>query len=235
MKSRALPSTVAAESGVAAEPASPPASVRLVLAEAHPITLEAMERLVRDAGFSVLETCTRSDVAIRAVLDHRPDVVVIDGALPPDGGLAAIKDLQSRGVPSRFVLLSSADAEADLVEAARHGVHGVVLKEMPTHFLVECIRKVQRGEQWVEKRSVGNLLETLVRREVATRQLALDLTPRELDIVRLVTRGLRNRAIGEQLGIEEGTVKIHLHNIYKKLGIAGRLALTLYARERGYL
>lgn len=87
----------------------------------------------------------------------------------------------------------------------------------------------------MEKRSVGRMLEKLIRREVAAQQLALDLTPRELEIVRLVASGLRNRTIGERLFVKEGTVKIHLHNIYKKLNVDSRMALTLYAQRKGFV
>jgi two-component system, NarL family, nitrate/nitrite response regulator NarL len=106
---------------------------------------------------------------------------------------------------------------------------------MAPHLLVQCVRKVHGGEQWLEKRSVGRLLEKLLQRETAARQLALDLTPREIEIVRLVARGLRNKTIAERLSVKEGTVKIHLHNIYEKLHVDGRLELTLYAQNKGFV
>src|SRR2546429_2423422 len=109
------------------------------------------------------------------------------------------------------------------------------LIHFPPHLLVNCVRKVYSGERWVEKRSAGRLLEKLLKREVAARQLAKDLTVRELDILRLVAMGLSNKAIAERIFVKEGTVKIHLHNIYKKLDVGNRLALTIFAQNKGFV
>ena len=109
----------------------------------------------------------------------------------------------------------------------------MVLKEMAPHLLVQCVRKVHAGEQWLEKRSVSLALETLLRREAASREVAKVVTARELEIVRMVASGLRNKEIAERLFISEGTIKMHLHNIYGKLGVDGRLQLARYAKEKG--
>ena len=111
--------------------------------------------------------------------------------------------------------------------------YGVVLKEMAPRLLVQCIRKVAAGEQWLEKRSVSLALERLLKREAATRQIAVILTPREIEIVRMVAEGLRNKVIAERLYMSEGTVKVHLHNIYEKLKVNSRLQLARYARDQG--
>jgi DNA-binding NarL/FixJ family response regulator len=106
---------------------------------------------------------------------------------------------------------------------------------MPSRLLVQCVRKVYAGELWIEKRSVGSLLEKLVKREIAQRLLSHDLTPRELETTRLVASGLRNKAIASCLSVTEGTVKIHLHNIYRKLNLDSRLNLILYAQKKGFV
>ena len=92
--------------------------------------------------------------------------------------------------------------------------------------------KVHAGEPWIEKQSVGLALERLLKQESAGQMLAT-LTPREVEVVRMVTRGLHNKEVAEKLGITEGTVKIHLHKIYEKLQIDGRLALMVFAQEGG--
>jgi DNA-binding NarL/FixJ family response regulator len=98
---------------------------------------------------------------------------------------------------------------------------------------MECIRKVHGGERWVEQRSVGRALDTLLRREAGLRDLRQALTNRELDIVRMIVRGLRNAAIGQRLSVSEGTVKSHLHHVYEKLGVNGRMGLLLLAQQKG--
>jgi len=93
--------------------------------------------------------------------------------------------------------------------------------------------KVHAGGQWLERRSASQAIETLLRHQDGLRDVLGLLTPRELKIVPLVAQGCGNKSIAGALCISEGTVKIHLHHIYKKLGIASRLALTLYARDNG--
>ena len=98
---------------------------------------------------------------------------------------------------------------------------------MAPRLLVECVRKVHAGEKWLEKHSVARAMDRMVKRENEIQRLSRLLTPRELEIVRLAAEGLRNREIADRLTITEGTVKIHLHNIYEKLGVTGRPQLIL--------
>ena len=123
--------------------------------------------------------------------------------------------------------------EDEVLTAIRLGVAGVVLKEMAPQLLVQCVRTVHAGGQWLEKQSMGRAVEKMLRREAGARRLATILTPREIEIMHLVAGGQNNREIAEKLGLQEGTVKIHLHNVYKKLGVDNRVDLTLYAQKRG--
>jgi DNA-binding NarL/FixJ family response regulator len=214
---------------------APATVITLVLADSHPVMLDGLERLFRTEEFAVRARCADGDEVLRAVRKHRPDILVLDLGLARRDGLAVLRELRGDNLATRVVILSSAPEEDQISEAIRLGVRGVVLKEMPAQLLVQCIRKVHAGEQWFEKRTVGRLLEKLLRREVASRQLALDLTSRELEIVRLVSAGLRNREIAHRLFVKEGTVKIHLHNIYRKLNLNSRMALTLYAQQKGFI
>ena len=119
------------------------------------------------------------------------------------------------------------------MEAVRLGAWGLVLKEMAPETLVECVRVVSAGERWLDTRSVVRALEKIAQREVEVGRVAMLVTPRELEIVRMVATGLRNKEIATRLSITEGTVKLHLHHIYEKLEVDGRLALLVYAREHG--
>ena len=95
------------------------------------------------------------------------------------------------------------------------------------------VRRVHGGEQWIERETVTRAFKTVLERESASTDAEAALTPRELEIVKMVAKGLRNKAIAEQLAISEGTVKVHLHNIYQKLNVDGRLELVLCAQEKG--
>lgn len=209
-------------------------SIRLVLSDDHPIVLDGLELLFGLEGdFEIVARCRDGFETLEAVREHTPDVLVLDVRLPGKDGLEVLRELRDEEAATRVVLLTAALGERELRDAVRLGAGGVVLKEMAPQLLVEAVRAVHGGGSWLEAGSVGPALRQLAEREAGARQLAEQLTPRELEIVRMVASGLRNKAIGERLFISEGTVKIHLHNIYRKLAVSGRLELAVYAQRRG--
>jgi two-component system nitrate/nitrite response regulator NarL len=209
-------------------------AIRLVLADDHPIVLDGLEQLFRlERDFSVVARCRDGDETLRALRLHRPDILVLDIRMPRRDGLGVLQSIREEELPTRVVLLTAALQEDQLVEALHLGVGGVVLKEMAPQLLVNAVREIHAGGRWLDKGSVNRALDKLLRRDAEVREAAEALTPRELDIVRMVARGLRNRAIAGQLSITEGTVKIHLHNIYQKVDVSGRLELALYAQAKG--
>ncbi len=210
--------------------------IRLVLADDHPLILDGLEQLVQLAGdFAVVERCVSGEEALRAVDRHRPDLLVLDVRMAGLDGLAVLRELRRRRLPTRVVIFTAAISEDELVEAVRLEVGGVVLKEMAPRLLIQALRKVHAGGQWVEKRSVQAALEKVLRREAGAREAASELTPREIELIRMVAEGLRNRDIAERLGIAEGTVKAHLHNVYKKLHLETRVAVRRYAEGKGLI
>jgi DNA-binding NarL/FixJ family response regulator len=210
-------------------------SVRIVLADDHRIILEGLEQLFRrERDFQVLATCTNGEEALAAVQLHRPDVLVLDVQMPRLGGLGVLKKIhEDEALQTRVVLLTASLEEDQVLEAMQHGVWGLVLKESAATSLVQCVRTVARGERLLDPTTVGRALDKIMRRQQAMREVAQVLSPRETEIVRMVAVGLRNKEIASRLFIGEGTVKSHLHSIYEKLSVHGRVELTLYAQERG--
>ena len=208
--------------------------IRIVLADDHPIVLDGLEQLFATEGdLEVVARATSGEGALRALEEFRPDVLVLDLAMPGHDGLWVMQQAAARKLDTRIVLLTAHIDEAKLLEAIKLNVAGVVLKEMAPRLLVECVRKVNAGEKWLEKQFVARAMERMHKREDELQRLTRLLTPRELEIVRLAAEGLRNREIAGRLSITEGTVKIHLHNIYDKLGVSGRPQLILYATREG--
>ena len=205
--------------------------IRLVLAGGQVLILEALEALFREAGgFTVLARCRDSEEALAAVPRLAPDVLVVD--LPRVEGLEVVRRLADGGANPPAVLLVDQLDEREALAALRLGVGGVILKQMPASSLLRCVRAVHAGEPWLERRSAARMIEKLVRDEGSHRDVVRLVTPREIEVVRMVGRGLRNRAIAAELGISENTVKAHLGNIYAKLGAHGRLDLYRFAKDK---
>ncbi len=210
-----------------------PVPIRLVIADDHAIVLHGLKRLFEGhADFEVVACCRDGNDAVVAVRASRCDVLVLDLRMPGLTGLEVLKVLADEKCACRTVLLTATISDSDVVEAVRLGAQGVVLKEASPETLLECVRRVHRGEQWIDQDTMSRAFGRVLRQETATREAGRTLTPREIEIVRMIAHGLRNRVIAERLSISEGTVKIHLHNVYEKLHVDGRLELMLYARER---
>ncbi len=209
-------------------------SIRLILVDDHPIVLQGLQQLLqRQPDFEVLAACADADSAFAAISREAPDVLVLDLRMPGTSGLQFLQRLADAGRTCRTVLLTAAIEDAEVMEAVRLGVAGLVMKDSTPDTLVECVRRVHDGGQWLDHETVTRAFRSAMEREAAVRDTAL--TPRELEIVRMVAEGLRNKAIAARLSISEGTVKVHLHNIYEKLGVDGRLELTLCAQQKGLL
>jgi DNA-binding NarL/FixJ family response regulator len=211
-----------------------PVSIRVMIVDDHPIVLGGLQQLFqRQPDVVVSAACSGADAALAAMKTGAPDVLVLDLRMPGMTGLQFLQRLSDEGLRCRTVLLTAAIDDAEVVEAVRLGVSGLVMKDSAPDTLVECVRKVHAGGQWLDHATVTRAFRTQLDREAAVRDTAL--TPREIEIVRMVAEGLRNRVIAARLSISEGTVKVHLHNIYEKLGVDGRLELTLCAQQKGLL
>lgn len=208
--------------------------IRLVLADDHPLVRDGLERLFAgQPEFNVLASCADGEEALRAVRRHRPDILILDLKMPNKDGLTVLGELRREKLAIKVVVLTAALDEGEVLDAIRLGVRGVVLKDMATRQLIQCLHKVHAGEEWLEKRSVGRALEKILRRDTEMQVLSKVLTAREMELVRLVAAGLNNKQIAAQIHITEGTVKVHLHSVYEKLKVKSRVALTLYARDKG--
>jgi DNA-binding NarL/FixJ family response regulator len=172
----------------------------------------------------VAETSNGAD-ALKAYRQHRPDVVVLDLRMQGLSGVDTVRLLREEFGQVRVVVFSNYAHGEEVYQVLKAGASGFVVKEMALERLLDAIRKVYRGEQYIP---------TEIAARVGERLLA-QLSPRELDVLRLVGKGRSNKEIGSELQITEGTVKIHLTNILAKLGVSDRTQAILVAVKRGII
>ncbi len=207
-------------------------AITLVVADDHPLILDGLAGIFQlEEDFTVLGRCETGEEALEAVRKHKPDILVLDIRMPGQDGFDVLREMSKEKLATQVVVLTAALDETEVLDAIRLGVRGVVLKEMAPRLLVQCIRTVHAGGQWLERQSTTRAIEKILRLEAGMRRVAAALTAREIEIVRAVGAGFRNKEIAEKLSISEGTVKVHLHNIYEKLNMDGRMALMVYARD----
>ena len=219
---------------------SPTSAIGLVLAGPHPLTLYGLSHMFeKERDCNVLAACSGADAILDAIRRHQPDLLVLD--LERNGGLALLRRIQRQYPSTRVVVLAAASDNKHMIDALRLGARAVVPKELPPETLVAYIRKVHhggqpaemRGEHSFETREVRQIVGRLVKASTPIRHIARHLTPREAEIARLAVRGISAKDIATQLGLKQGTVKIHLHSIYEKLNVEGRVGLVLVGRRHG--
>ena len=209
-------------------------AIKLVAADPHPLSLLGLAQLLKsEPGFELLATCATAEETIKAVWKEHPDILIVAINLPDRNGLELINELKNSSLEIKVVILATAMDEDQTIDALCYGVKGVVLKDIPSHLLLQCLQKVAAGGLWMEKESIGHAFEKMLHREAGMRRLATILTARETEVMCCVAGGLSNQQVADKLIVREGTIKIHVHNIYRKLGINNRVDLTLYAQKRG--
>lgn len=210
---------------------------RILIADDHEIFRDGLRMLLElRAGFRVVGQAEDGEEAIRLVHQLKPDVLLLDLAMPRLSGLDVLRELAKLSAPVRRIVLAAEFESSDLVQAIQFGAQGMVLKHSATHVLFDCIRTVMAGRYWVENQNVSDLVQALrkvlIQPGTKAQPKALGLTARELEVTRTVVAGYTNQEIAQNFSISEHTVKNHLTNIFDKLGVSNRLELALLAIEQ---
>jgi two-component system, NarL family, nitrate/nitrite response regulator NarL len=208
--------------------------IRILIADDHPIFRDGLKRLLEsNREFKVVgEACDGVD-AVTLVRQLKPEILLLDLAMPRRAGLEALREMGSEPLSARVILLTAAAEKDQIVEALQLGARGVVLKDSATQILLKSIRAVMNGEYWVGRESVSNLVQYLRglvdSSSYDARKKKYGLTPRELEVISAVVAGYANKEIAQHFKISEDTVKHHLSNIFDKVGVSTRLELALFA------
>lgn len=206
-------------------------TIRLVLADPHPVMLDGLRtQLQACPDLQVVAAVHDGASALEAVRQHTPDGLVLDLDLAGIDGLQLISRMQTEGWRTQPVLFTSASAKL-VMRALDLGVRGLVSKQRSYEALVDCVRQVHAGQTCLDQEMTVETMALLIERQQRRKQAVQLLTPREVDVARMVTEGWPNKKIASKLSISVGTAKLHLHHIYQKLNCPGRMALMLYMQQ----
>lgn len=188
--------------------------------------------LSQEPGFAVVGEAADGFEGIRTVLAQKPDVVLLDLNMPGISGLEALAAILKEAPGTRIVMLTVSEDADDLVGALRNGALGYLLKNIDGEFLVQSIRRAARGESVISPEMAGKLMRQ-VRAGTPSVQPADVLSPREREILQRLAKGGSNKEIARDLDLAESTVKIHVQNVLRKLGLTSRVQAAVFAVEQG--
>ncbi|HUQ58374.1 response regulator transcription factor [Lentzea sp.] len=204
--------------------------ISLLIIDDHPVVRDGLRGMFgADPRFEVVGEAGDGAEAVAAGDRLRPDVILMDLRMPGTDGVAAIRELAKRGVPSRVLVLTTYDTDSHVLPAIEAGATGYLLKEAPRDELVRAVEAAARG-QAVLSPAVATRLLGQVRKPVPA-----PLSRREQEVLELIAQGSTNREAAKRLFISETTVKTHLLHVYAKLGVNDRAAAVAAAFSRGYL
>ncbi len=205
--------------------------IRVALADDHPVFRDSVRQLLSlEPGFEIVgEVGDGADVS-PLLRENRPDILLLDLQMPGLDGQTTLLRLRSDASATKVIVLTASDDPQQHVRAIGYGASAIVLKQMATLELTESIRRVHRGEVWLDSGTTAALMSSL-RKD--TQEVGPTLTNRQREVVALVAEGHTNSQIAEALFLSEQTVKNHLYQINEKLGLSGRVELAHYAIEHG--
>lgn len=206
-------------------------SISLLIADDHPVVRNGLRGIFTgDPEFEVLGEASDGREAVALTLARRPQVVLMDLRMPGTDGVTAIRELSRRSPETRVLVLTTFSDDRDVLAAIDAGATGYLLKDAPREELLRGVRAAARGESVLAPTVAATLLG-----RVRAPEPEAPLSPRELEVLRLIAKGATNREAAAQLFISEATVKTHLIHVYAKLGVNDRAAAVAVGFERGLL
>lgn len=211
--------------------------IRVILADDHAVVRQGIRRfLEEDAAIDVVAEASDGAEAVRLVEEHRPDVAVLDIRMPEVTGVEATRRIKARFPDTHVLVLTAYDDDPYVFALLEAGADGYVLKSASADQLVDAVHTVYSGESALSPEVASKVVQQATGRRPASAADQIEpLTPREIDVLRLVAKGMTNREVGQELGISHRTVQGHLASIYDKLDANSRTEAVTEALKRGWI
>lgn len=211
-----------------------PASILLI--DDHPLLRKGIKQLIEmEPDLEIAGEASNATDGVRIALELEPDLILMDLNMPDVSGIEALRQLRAHNISSRIIMFTVSDQQDDVVEALRAGADGYLLKDMEPEDMIKQLHQAAVGKLVISERLTSLLAEAL--RNNKPQQPARpdfdSLTPREKDILKLIAEGLSNKMIGRKLDISDGTVKVHVKHLLKKLNLRSRVEVAVWAVEGG--
>lgn len=209
--------------------------MRVIMIDDHALFRVGLQGLLEQRNIEVIAAIADGDEGIRLAIQEKPDVILLDLRMPDNSGLDILSKIRESNIDIPVTILTTSNEEQDLREALERGAQGYLLKDMEPDELVGALRDIVKGKNVVAQ----NMTDVLTRMaqgkttENKTDSTFADLTPRETEILRLLAEGQSNKVIARNLGISDGTVKLHVKAILRKLNIHSRVEAAVIAVEKG--
>jgi two-component system, NarL family, nitrate/nitrite response regulator NarL len=210
--------------------------VSIIVADRYPVFVSGLLSVLREQDdFLIVASCCNGTKCVQAIRELSPQIALLDISMPGLSGMEILAAAASEAWCTRVLLLAASVEAHELATAVARGAYGIIPKDAPPEIFLHCLRRVAGGRRvspFVSSGEKSLQLQLRGARNRGAQNMLSTLTGREREIMQLVSEGLSNRKIGQLLEISEGTIKVHLHNMYHKLEINNRTSLAVLARCR---
>lgn len=206
--------------------------MRVLIVDDHSLFRDGISSLLQAAGFDVVGGAGNGQEAIAAALRLRPELILMDVSMPEMSGIEAARHIKAQLPEVKIVMLTVSDDDRVLIDAVKAGASGYLLKSLDSTEFVAMLEGVQRGESAMQRQTMSRLLDSL---SDFSRETTIELTVRELELLKWVAQGYSNKAIAQEMSISPNTVKYHMKSVLQKLGVQNRAEAVATAIRAGWL